>query len=144
MHMGKARAKEKKKYIKNLQKSIDELNQKESNGQSIDKTEKMALENKLNDYYKEKQDGYILRSKMQWVDEGERSSKYFLNLEKSKQSNNVIKEIQDKDGNIHKKDNEILKECALFYENLFSRIELNRIEYILLTAEVTQKLQTLN
>ncbi len=36
------------------------------------------------------------------------------------QSNNVIKEIKDKDGNLHKTDSEILKECALFYENLFS------------------------
>ncbi len=92
----------------------------ESNGTSIDKTEKLSLENKLNNYYKEKQDGYMLRSKMQWVEDGEKSTKFFFNLEKTVQSNNVIKQIQDQNGNLHTKDNEILTECALFYETLFS------------------------
>ncbi len=126
--LGKARAREQKLYITNLQRSIDDLHKLESNGTPIDKTEKLSLENKLNDYYKEKQEGYMLRSKIQWVNDGEKSSKFFLNLEKTTQSNNVIKEIQDQNGNLHTKDNEILSECALFYENLFSSKNITQAE----------------
>ncbi len=142
--MGKARAKQQKEYISNLQRSIDEINKKESNGEPINKEEKMAIENKINNYYKEKQDGCILRSKTQWVNEGERSTKFFFNLEKSKQSNNVIKEIKDTNGNLHTRDNEILKECALFYENLFSskKVTQEDIDEYLQEVEIPNVLNT--
>ena len=39
--------------------------------------------------------GAILRSKAQWYEEGEKSSKFFLNLEKEKSVNNTVKLLSD-------------------------------------------------
>ena len=41
-------------------------------------------------YESEKIRGQVLRSKCQWAEEGERSSKYFLNLEKYNQEHKTI------------------------------------------------------
>ena len=72
------------------------------------------------EYYKEKDDGYLIRSKIKWVEEGEKSTKFFFNLEKSRQSSNVIRQIKDKNGNLQTEDNEILKAASDFYKNLFT------------------------
>ncbi len=137
LKMGKARAKMQKEYINRLQKSIDDLNKRESNGDPIDTNEKTKLNEMLNKYYDEKHEGYMIRSKCKWVHEGERSTKFFFNLEKTLQGNNIIKEIKDKDGNLQKTDNAILKECALFYENLFSSKNVSQ-------ADIDSYLNTIN
>ena len=55
--------------------------------------------------------GAILRSKSQWYNEGEKNSKYFLNLEKRYCRQNTITQL---------KINDILHECEDFYKNLYS------------------------
>ena len=50
-----------------------------------DLTNKLAFEKHLND----KTNGYILRSKVQTYKQNEKSSKYFLNIEKSACQNTV-------------------------------------------------------
>ncbi len=99
---------------------MDELNKCESEGVIIDSSEKENIQCKIRDYYKEIDDGYLIRSKIRWVEEGEKSSKYFFNLEKSRQSSNVIRQIKDSDGNLQTEDNEILKAASEFYQNLFT------------------------
>ncbi len=117
---GILRAKKKKEYINNIQKDIDDLNKKADQGENIDINAKENLEKRLNDYYQEKEKGCQIRSKINWKNEGERSTSYFFNLEKNRQSNNVIKELKDKNGKICHKDDEILGIATDFYENLFS------------------------
>ncbi len=73
---------------------------------------------------------------MQWVEDGEKSTKFFFNLEKTMQSNNVIKQIQDRNGHLHTKDNEILTKCALFYENLFSSRNISQEDIVSYLHEV--------
>ena len=43
----------------------------------------------------EKTNGYILRSKTNWYENGEKSSKFFLNLEKKRAIQNTIKVLLD-------------------------------------------------
>ena len=42
----------------------------------------------------EKTQGYILRSKAKWYEEGEKSTKYFLNLEKSNALKKHIRKLK--------------------------------------------------
>ena len=64
--------------------------------------------------------GAILRSKSQWYNEGEKNSKYFLNLEKRHCRQNTITQLKINDMDIIQSDKEILHECEDLYKNLYS------------------------
>lgn len=53
--------------------------------------------------------------------EGERSSAFFLDLEKKRQEKTVIRSLYDADGNICTELDEILDTVEMFYKCLFSR-----------------------
>jgi len=77
---------------------------------------KSWLENWYDDYTK----GIIIRSKSDWYEQGEKSTKYFLNLEKKNSINNTIRKIFIND--VESEDDEaILNHAKTFYENLFER-----------------------
>ncbi len=89
IHLGVHWAKKKKECFNILQCEIDILNKNESEGVQIDTAYRDKLTKNLDNLYKEKDDGYLIRSKIKWVEEGERSSKFFFNLEKSRQSRSI-------------------------------------------------------
>ena len=64
----------------------------------VDKFEKIKLD--LKNYEQKLCNGAILRSKAQWAIDGDKNTKYFLQLEKSRQENNSIKQLKNKDGKI--------------------------------------------
>ena len=78
----------------------------------------------LNDEYSnlisEKTKGVMIRSRARWVEFGEKSSKYFLNLEKRNYNNKTIDVLQLDNGNQITDPDRILVEEKLFYENLYS------------------------
>ena len=119
IRLGVIRAKKQKEYVNNLQKTIDNLNKLEDDGNQINADLKNECTKNLEKYYKEKDEGYIIRSKLKWKNEGERSTKYFYNLEKSRQNSNVIRQIKRSDGHLVESDREILQECTSFYDTLF-------------------------
>ena len=66
----------------------------------------------------------ILRSKCQWHEHGEKSSKFFLNLEKKNSVSNTIKKLlpdNNSDGSEIVDPNSILDNLHGFYSNLFQR-----------------------
>jgi exonuclease III len=63
--------------------------------------------------------GSIARSRCKWVEEGEKPTKYFLNLEKHTQELKHIKVILDEDGNENSCPQEIMKNLRDFYKNLY-------------------------
>ena len=66
--------------------------------------------------------GAILRSRCNWYEDGEKSSKFFLNLEKRKAINSTVKKNIDKDsGKQLSESNEILAELHNFYSKLFTK-----------------------
>ena len=69
-------------------------------------------------YYEEKVKGIIIRARARWHEYGERSTKYFLNLEKR---NHVKKHIRKLliSGSITTDPNQILSEQKRFYQNLY-------------------------
>ncbi len=121
-------AKKKKECFEILQCEIDILNKNESEGNPIDTVHRDKLIKNLNNLYKEKDDGYLIRSKIKWVEEGEKSTKFFFNLEKSRQSNNVIRQIKDKNNVLQTEDSEILKATSEFYKNLFTSRNIDPVK----------------
>ena len=74
----------------------------------------------LETHFDKKTKGAILRSKSQYYEQNEKSSKYFLNLERRRGENNTVKMLSK--NNIDITDhNDILKELHDFYSTLFDR-----------------------
>ena len=85
--------------------SIEELNEK-----------KMKLEQ----FMKEKTNETIFRAKCTWYEEGERSSKYFFNLERSRAKQKTVHALKDPATNkIAVENKEILEMCNTFYKKLY-------------------------
>ena len=64
--------------------------------------------------------GAILRSKTMWYNEGEKNTKYFLNLEKRHYKQGTISQIKLNDREFVTSHEEILTECVPFYKNPYS------------------------
>ena len=75
---------------------------------------------------KRKTQGLIVRSRAQYVEHGERNSKYFLSLEKRNQSIKHIKCLVNESGKIISHPTEILKEHEMFYQKLYTESEIER------------------
>ena len=63
--------------------------------------------------------GAILRSKTKWYNEGEKNTKYFLNLEKRQYKQGTISQLKTNDNDFATTDDEILIECVTFYKKLY-------------------------
>ena len=91
-------------------------------------------------------EGSIIRSKEQWIELGEKPTKYFYQLEKQRQSRNSINELRV--GHISvTSTRDILRECHSFYSDLYSvePVDLSSQDWLLaqldrsLTSEDQQK-----
>ena len=72
--------------------------------------ERDILVKRLHKHIEERNVGAKLRSRAKWVEQGEKSSKYFYNLEKKNFSSNIIKQLKKENGTYTTCDNEILHE----------------------------------
>ena len=87
---------------------------------SAEITEYDNLKTELQRIYEAKGKGTILRSKVRWVKQGEKPTKYFFNLEKRNLNRKVITEIKREDGKTVVEEHEILKEIESFYSKLYA------------------------
>lgn len=72
--------------------------------------------------------GAILRSKAKWAIESDKNTKYFLNLEKYRQSNNCVSELITESGTEVNDTNSILEEEFNYYKKLYSCIDIENEE----------------
>ncbi len=73
--------------------------------------------------------GARIRCRVRWYEEGEKSSKYFLNLEKRNYNNKVINKLKDSKNHIVTDPNLILNEEKEFYQNLYSsKVDSNKVD----------------
>ena len=63
--------------------------------------------------------GLMLRSRAQWLREGEKPSKYFCSLEKFYYTEKTIRKLTRQDGQVITDQKEILNEVKGYYQNLF-------------------------
>ena len=88
----------------------------EQNIQELD-IKKQELEN----LRKEKIKGKIVRSRVKWVEEGEKPTKYFCGLESKNFVSKIIPKVEKDDGQIVKSQTDILKEIQNFYKSLYEK-----------------------
>ena len=67
----------------------------------------------------ERTKGAILRSKTKWYNEGEKNTKYFLNLEKRHYKQSVISQIKISENQFVTSNEEIGNECVSFFKSLY-------------------------
>lgn len=67
--------------------------------------------------------GALRRSKVKHIFEGEKNSSFFLGLERSRQSQQIIKEVFDKENKIVNSPSKILIELSSFYKELMNEEE---------------------
>lgn len=128
-----------KQRILSLEKEIDDIEKLEFH--HIDMTKKRNLEAELDKIYDIKCKGAFVRSRSKWMLEGEKSSKYFLNLEKSRQKQSIIKELKT-DNCTFNKTNDIMGVMCDFYEKLYSsnKVSDNCIDEYLSSVEIYNEL----
>ena len=112
---GIERSKNRNELIENLEKQI--LNIDNNNG---DHNERVTLQENLQQLLAEKNMGAQIRSKAKYVEEGEKSTPYFLNLEKARQQKNVINELTTEYGTTINKKDDILENIENFYKELYT------------------------
>lgn len=84
------------------------------------KEEHSALKQKLDKLYMNRAKGYQVRSRAKYIEDGEKSTGYFLKLEKQRQTYNKIDCLENDNGERLNSDNMILNECHNFYSNLYT------------------------
>lgn len=85
---------------------------------SEEKETLFEYQNKLDKIYQSKAEGAFVRSRRQWMEEGEQNSAYFFRLEKSQSKNNTIHQLRI-DNVICDDANQIANFCSNFYKNLY-------------------------
>ena len=109
-----------KDNCKKLESELNDLDKVLTKHKDIATNQKRKeIKQQLDEYYAKKARGYQIRSRARWVEEGEQSTKYFLGLEKSRQSFNCISSLKDSNGHTALTDNEILDVAHSFYTDLY-------------------------
>ena len=114
----KQKAAESKNEIKHLENKLKFLNEKSSNSQHL-KKEINNVENNLQNLYVKETRGAQIRSRVRWAEEGEKNTKYFLGLEKSRQTKKTISALRNDHGNIVTDASDILILGKNYYQNLY-------------------------
>ena len=113
----------KKENIKKEEALVKEIAEMEK---MINETNIGTLEQKkaeLETIRKAKVDGMIMRSRVKWIQEGEKNSKYFCNLEKRNYVEKAIYRLEREDGSILADTNSIKSEVFSFYKKLYDKNE---------------------
>ena len=66
-------------------------------------------------------EGAHVRSRLKWIEEGERNTKYFLGLEKSNFNKKCMRSLKEKNGKICTSQNDIIQIQVDFYSELYKK-----------------------
>jgi exonuclease III len=112
--------KKRNKYRKNLEIELENLqNELDKNSSELTLENFKTIKNELEKMDKEHINSIIFRSKTRWIEDGEKNTKYFLNLEKKNYLNKLISSLEI-DGKITSNSTAITEEQTRFYKNLYT------------------------
>ena len=120
-------------------KMLEELNAA-SNKLALDPENKLLinkvakLTSKIEIFELSQSNGAMKRAKIKFIQEGEKNSKYFCQLEKSRQESKVIKELYDESGNLVNTPSKVILEISKYYKNLMNGqtvLDVNEQEFFL-------------
>ena len=127
----KQKQKIKKQYFSKLEQDLIVINKKvdeEPTEKNIQELRRIKIN--LEKLYKDKCRGIFVRSREKWIEEGEKSTKYFLNLETQNAKKKEISAVLKND-KVIVDDKGILEEIPLYYINLYhSEKKSNPNEYL--------------
>jgi len=130
------RSKKKKTTLKTIHSNIcnleDELSKLDEDHESYEETEKNLLQYRetLDQLIEEEAKGAAIRSKIQYYEAGEKSNKFFLNLEKQRSMKKSVNKLRTEENEIITQPDQILKEEVRYYKNLYnSRMEKDHQYY---------------
>ena len=115
----KNKARKAREFENTLEKRLETLDNKIN---ANDHTENMEseikeyeyLKNELKRLYEKKAEGAIFRSKVRWIEEGEKLTKYFFNMEKKNFNKKVITELKISEGHVTANASQIMEEIKTF------------------------------
>ena len=105
-----------------LEKCLTDKNVNENQKQKVwsDLEAKKKKKRELEVIIEHRTKGTIVRSKFLWQNEGEKNTKYFLNLERSHCKKGRMTHLKVNDDDLVCTEKEILNECVSFYQNYFT------------------------
>ena len=107
-----------------LLEEIDRLEKaKEINFELLDKKR-----NDLQEIRNKKMEGVKIRSRVRWISDGEKVTKYFCNLEKRNFVSKCMNSLKKNNGEIINDQPEILNETMQFYKTLYSKKDRNSMD----------------
>ena len=111
--------------IQTLQNDIEEKELPDQNSDVIQNLRSRLKEanSELEQIREKKIKGSFMRSKALWIEQGEKPTKYFCNLEKRNFVNKQMSRIEKVDGTQVTEQDEIMIEVRAFYENLYKAKE---------------------
>ena len=119
----KFRAREVGEFENELEKRLETLDGKIYSGEETSESEEKEYEHLkigLRRIYEKRAEGAIFCSKVCWIQEGKKLTKYFFDLEKKNFNKKVISELRMADGHVTVNESQIMEEVTLFYENLYT------------------------
>lgn len=142
---GRERKKIQYEKINRIQRKFQNFKEKIAHGIHYDIIEYEDIKNELAKIEIEKCQGAILRSKAQWAIEGDKNTKYFLNLENYKQRVNSITELETGNGELITENEQIQDEEYKYYSSMYNNVQTEEkdidefLKYVNKTLDKTQK-----
>lgn len=127
------------KVKRTKEREIRRTLKEELNKNEVDVQKVIEIENTLRKIEEEKCKGAMLRSKAKYTVEGEKCSRFFFNLEKSRGRAETIKELKSRNGQVVSDTGGILKEVKSFYEELFKSEGGDEEKRNILLQQITRK-----
>ena len=105
------------KKLENELKYPEELSNTSTYKEDTSLKQKLEITIKrLDKLYTEKTKGRQIRSRVKWIEEGEKNTAFFLGLEKTRQTKKAINELYDKNGKSTTDQNEIMEIEVDYYK----------------------------
>ena len=100
-------------------------------------------QNELENLVQNQTKGAIVRSRARWAENGEKNTKYFLNLEKRNYDKKVIHELKSGKGIIKTDQKEILAELVDYYKQLYlgsncTKSQINDLDEYVMKAKLSK------
>ena len=110
---------------------IEEISMLEAQNE-INNTILQEKKTELQEIRKKKLEGSLVRSRAKWIDQGEKTSRYFCNLENRNYISKCMPNLWKTDGTKTETEEEIINETKVFYESLYNfkpteNIDLNQM-----------------
>ena len=132
MKYSKEKARQRRKKNSDIEASLRTCEERCNELPSAGNQEELEmLQMEYDSIYEQIAKGAIIRSKATWYEKGEKSNKYFLNLETHKKAKSSVRKVFNREGVLITYPKKIRQEIHNFYSNLCKRDPLSPSEDVL-------------